>query len=299
MILRPPKFRLLRLGHCFSLQRLRPIAGCLSISLLLALPSQAAESIAAHLDSNGRLVFVNEPAPTSASSSKIAAPKASSSSSSPAQPKAEATSASRRVINSTQAPDSLPAVENLGSAIAQPPALAPAALGSPESAVASATASRSADLNSLIEQAAMRHQVDPELVKAIVKVESNFNPRAVSPAGALGLMQLIPATAMRFGVANPFDPQANLDGGVRYLKYLLGQYEGNVQLSLAAYNAGEDAVARSGGMIPSIRETQDYIRKIAQLYPQQAMSATGLPPAPSIEKFVDSSGVVHFSNTDF
>src|ERR1041384_3753653 len=101
MILRPPKFRLLRLGHCFSLQRLRPIAGCLSISLLLALPSQAAESIAAHLDSHGRLVFVNEPAPTSASSSRTAAPKASSSS--PAQPKAESTSASRRVINSTQA----------------------------------------------------------------------------------------------------------------------------------------------------------------------------------------------------
>src|SRR6185436_18480786 len=119
---------------------------------------------------------------------------------------------------------------------------------------------------------------------------------AVSPAGARGLMQLIPATAMRFGVGNPFDPRANLDGGIRYLKYLLGLFHGDLQLSLAAYNAGEDAVARSGG-IPAYRETQNYVRKIAEIYPLRPMPA-GLPPEPIIVKYLDSDGVVHFSNTE-
>jgi soluble lytic murein transglycosylase-like protein len=252
---------------------------------LLAIPSHAAESIAAYLDANGRMVFVNEGVNSSVNPPKKAAsPKISS-----------AAQSGRRVIASSE-PTGAP--KDASAVPEQPTPVASGEAVQEQDESASQQPARAANLDSLIEQAAARHQIDPELVKAIVRVESNYNPYAVSPAGAQGLMQLIPATAMRFGVANPFDPQANLDGGIRYLKYLLGQYGGNLPLSLAAYNAGEDAVARSGGTIPSIRETQDYIRRIAQLYPQQAMPG-GVPPAPSIVKFVDSTGVVHFSNTDF
>ena len=147
----------------------------------------------------------------------------------------------------------------------------------------------------MIAGTASRHQVDPKLVRAIVRVESNFNPYAISPRGARGLMQLIPATARRFGVSNVFDPGANLDGGVRYLKYLMNLYGGDLKLSLAAYNAGENAVADHNG-IPPYRETQDYLRKISEIYPLTATaeqhSTTG------IDKYVDTNGIVHFSNVD-
>lgn len=151
-------------------------------------------------------------------------------------------------------------------------------------------------LDAIIEEAADQHQIDPDLVRAIIQVESNFNPYAISPRGARGLMQLVPATARRFGVRNAFDPRSNLDGGIRYLKYLMGMFEGDLQLSLAAYNAGEDAVARSRG-VPPFRETRNYLRKITQIYPLRS-APSGSPPIPRIEKFVDSRGIVHFSNTD-
>ncbi|HWP85994.1 MAG TPA: lytic transglycosylase domain-containing protein [Terriglobia bacterium] len=152
-------------------------------------------------------------------------------------------------------------------------------------------------LDALIEQAASRHDIDPDLIRAIVKVESDFNPYAVSRAGARGLMQLVPATARRFGVSNPFDPWANLDGGIRYLKHLLGMYNGDLHLTLAAYNAGENSVARFGG-VPRFRETQNYLRKIAELYPLHNQPA-GFRSAPRILSYRDASGVIHFSNTDF
>ena len=275
---------------------LSPVGVLLAIGLL-SLPAHAAESIAAHLDANGRMVFVNEDPsvlPAASASKKSTASKTSATGRRVIATSEQDKKAEDKIAATSSAEPSTPKETSASQDQAAPEAASATSIQSQgDNAPAAAT-----DLDAMIEQAAAKHQIDPELVKAIVRVESNYNPRAVSPAGALGLMQLIPATAMRFGVANPFDPQANLDGGIRYLKYLLGQYGGNLQLSLAAYNAGEDAVARNGGTIPAYRETQDYIRKIAQLYPQQAMPG-GLPPVPTIVKFMDSTGVVHFSNTDF
>jgi soluble lytic murein transglycosylase-like protein len=156
-----------------------------------------------------------------------------------------------------------------------------------------------AEINRLVEQTADRHEVDPQLVHAIIKAESDYNPNAVSPKGAMGLMQLIPATARRFGVNNPFDPKQNLE--VDYLKYLLNLFGGDLTLSLAAYNAGENSVLRSGG-VPAIAETRNYVRKVQRLY----KSETGVeksqlpqePPKAPIIRYVDAQGVVHYTNVE-
>jgi soluble lytic murein transglycosylase-like protein len=118
-----------------------------------------------------------------------------------------------------------------------------------------------AALHEMAGKIARRHGVDESLVNAVIQVESRYDPFAVSPRGAMGLMQLMPRTAERFEVANAFDPVQNVDGGVRYLKELLARYSGQVRLALAAYNAGEEAVERHGG-IPPYRETVDYVKRV-------------------------------------
>jgi soluble lytic murein transglycosylase-like protein len=159
-----------------------------------------------------------------------------------------------------------------------------------------------ADISQMVEQTANRFKVDPELVHAIIRVESGYDSQAVSSKGAMGLMQLIPATAQRFGVANPFDPKQNIEGGVTYLKHLLDLFGGDLPLSLAAYNAGEHTVQRSGG-IPAIAETQNYVRKITSIYqasdiPIAARTTTTEPPRTPITRSIDEFGVVHFTNVD-
>jgi soluble lytic murein transglycosylase-like protein len=117
----------------------------------------------------------------------------------------------------------------------------------------------------VIDWASRTHGVPPGLVKAVVHVESSFNPKAVSPRGAAGLMQLMPVTARTLGVDDPFNPWQNIDGGTRYLGKLVRRYAGNLELALAAYNAGEEVVARFGG-VPPYRETRYYVQRVLALY---------------------------------
>jgi soluble lytic murein transglycosylase-like protein len=120
--------------------------------------------------------------------------------------------------------------------------------------------------DSIIERAATAASVEPNLLRAVIVVESGFNSRAVSKRGAMGLMQLMPATATRFGVSNPYDPLQNVHAGARYLKFLIDRFGQDVRLALAAYNAGEDAVDRNGGQIPPFSETMAYVPRVLKIY---------------------------------
>jgi soluble lytic murein transglycosylase-like protein len=138
---------------------------------------------------------------------------------------------------------------------------------------------RAAQYQSLIEEHASLNSVSLDLVRALIQAESAFNPRAVSPKGALGLMQLMPATAAEYGVVNAFNPAENVRAGVKYLKRLLDGYEGNVELALAAYNAGPGAVKKYGGKVPPYRETRNYVARIQGSTVPAVAATTGVLPA--------------------
>jgi hypothetical protein len=149
----------------------------------------------------------------------------------------------------------------------------------------------------MVREAADRHHVDPALVRAVIETESNWNPGAVSRKGALGLMQLIPTTAQRFGVNDVFNPKQNVEAGVRYLRTLLERYNGNLDLALAAYNAGEGAVDRAHG-VPAYRETRNYVQRVQDAYfrPGSGRLEGAYTRANTIHRHVDPSGRIIFTN---
>ena len=155
--------------------------------------------------------------------------------------------------------------------------------------------SRASLYQSLIEEHAGLNLVSPDLVRALIQAESAFNPRAVSPKGAMGLMQLMPQTAAEHGVVDPFNPAENIRAGVKYLKQLLDSYEGRVELALAAYNAGPGAVKKYGGKVPPYRETRNYVDRI--------QNTTGVAPPPvrtrvyRTVEIVDGREVVRYTGT--
>jgi soluble lytic murein transglycosylase-like protein len=159
-----------------------------------------------------------------------------------------------------------------------------------------------ATVDGFILESGKRNGVDPVLLYAQMHQESSFKRGAISPKGARGLMQLMPGTAARFGVTNIFDPKQNIEGGARYMRFLLDHFDGDVNLALAGYNAGEGAVLKYGRRIPPYRETQDYVRRISQRYsrmrdgemqrtaldatPAQVATLQTEPPAPTYERKV-------------
>jgi soluble lytic murein transglycosylase-like protein len=159
-------------------------------------------------------------------------------------------------------------------------------------------------IRAIVEEKSRQHGLDPLLVHSVIRAESNYNPYAISPKGAEGLMQLIPSTARQYGVRNAFDPEQNIEGGIRYLKYLQSLFTDD-RLVLAAYNAGEGAVAKYG-WIPPYAETQDYVYKVGRYYglarreqtqrpPPILPAVKSTPPPPVLQEFVDGEGRIHIT----
>jgi soluble lytic murein transglycosylase-like protein len=170
-----------------------------------------------------------------------------------------------------------------------PPVSVPAVVTRP--ALSTTRLTTQAPVLSLIHRLAQQYSIDPRLVQAIITVESNFDPHAVSRAGAQGLMQLMPDTAARYRVEDPFDPQANIEGGIRYLRDLLRLFPGDLRHVLAAYNAGEGTVQQYGG-IPPYPETQRYVERVLTLYSVAAPSSQG-----KIYRYRTASGSILLTDT--
>jgi soluble lytic murein transglycosylase-like protein len=243
--------------------------------IFLLVPSSRAQ-IASYTDASGKRVYVNEDSPKPRSGSTINA------------------AATGRSPAASSSPDAVKdAVKSDGAKVDAPKAdAARTATANP------AAASPDDRMERIVQDAASRHQVDPALVRAVINTESGWNPGAVSRKGAMGLMQLIPGTAQRFGVGDPYDPAQNVEGGTTYLRTLLDRYNGDLTKTLAAYNAGEGAVDRSGG-VPWYPETRNYVRKVTDAYfrPDSGHALKPWSPAPPpVRKETDSSGRIVFTN---
>lgn len=194
------------------------------------------------------------------------------------------------------------------SVVVQPKAVVARVVSSGQDLPTAPAAAPDANLDVIIDTAAKRYEVDPLLIHSVIQVESNYNPLAVSPKGAQGIMQLIPSTARRFGVRNVFDPRENIEGGVKYLKYLNELFPNDLRLAIAAYNAGEGAVVKYNNNIPPYRETEKYVYRVGTRYgkarrsaiaskkatePQAAPAETAAATVEKylpVEYFVDSEG---------
>src|SRR5271169_5189400 len=229
---------------------------------LFALSTPLRAQIATQLDEHGKLVFVNGDSPNSRRGSTMSSTQGGSAVGSPTS----GASHSRSRLTTESAAEVLGADDGR--------------------------------LDRIVRDSAARHLVDPALVKAVISTESGWNSQAVSRKGAVGLMQLVPGTAQRFGVGNPFDPAQNVEGGTSYLKSLLDRYDNDLPKTLAAYNAGEGAVDRSGG-VPRYPETQRYVQKVTDAYfrPDSGRSSSlWAPPRKPVRKVVDANGRVVFTN---
>jgi soluble lytic murein transglycosylase-like protein len=171
---------------------------------------------------------------------------------------------------------------------------ATAALAAAPSAVAAHVVGT--DLRELVRDISSERGLDPRLVDALVRVESDYDPRALSDKGAQGLMQLMPATASRLEVDDPFDPEQNVRAGVRELDRLIDRYSGNLQLALAAYNAGEGAVEKYRG-VPPFRETRDYVARILSLYTGRPFRVSGGRLISPVKMTRDADGRTVITNT--
>jgi soluble lytic murein transglycosylase-like protein len=149
---------------------------------------------------------------------------------------------------------------------------------------------------SIVQAHATRQGLRPDLVRAVIQVESGFNADARSPKGAMGLMQLMPGTARDLGVVNAYDPEDNIRGGTQYLRQLMNRYDGNEELALAAYNAGPQAVDRYGRQIPPYRETKDYVRKVGQVTDVAANQTRPSLLIYKITEVIDGVPTVRYSN---
>jgi hypothetical protein len=282
-----------RLQLAFMLTATTAIATslCFATPLVWAENDRASEQITT-TDEHGRKIYVNEPVPVQKHAAQTAQPKRSS------------------LVYWSSKDSRWKQVPSAGTASMQAARSAAAEVSqyfgreSVQSANAKIVAANARghqasqdEIDASIVMAAARHNVDPNLVRAVVKVESNFNANAVSSKGAMGLMQLMPSTARSLKVNNPFDPEQNVDAGVRHLKQLLENYGGDVKLTLAAYNAGSGAVARSAG-VPHFAETQNYVRRITNLYYGGFdLTPSGVSRDP-VRVQRDARGVLYISNTD-
>jgi soluble lytic murein transglycosylase-like protein len=269
------------------------MASLTAISFLSTVPARAESGarvggITPTTDDSGRKIYVNEDSPSSSSAAS----------------KAEASAPSRsRLVYWSSTEHRFKPVPTSGAAMRAARSAASEVNmyldGRAQNQQILNRAFTQADIDAAIDAAAARHNVDPSLVRSVIKVESNFNPNAVSRKGAMGLMQLMPSTARSLNVSNPFDPQQNVDAGVRHLRSLLDSYGGNIPLSLAAYNAGAGAVARSAG-VPHFRETQNYVRRITNLYNggEPGSNVFGSPVHDPVRVQRDARGVLYISNTE-
>jgi soluble lytic murein transglycosylase-like protein len=273
--------------------QLVPMAAVIATFLSLA-PQVRAEAgsdsavITSTTDNDGRKIYVNESLPAAAKRSQTPARQSS-------LVFWSATERRWKPVPSANVRAARSAAEEVNHLLASTDGLSPALRP------VRGRAFSQQEIDAAIDQAAARHNVDPSLVRAVIKVESNFNPNAVSRKGAMGLMQLMPQTARRLNVSNPFDPEQNVDAGVRQLKHLMENYGGDVKLTLAAYNAGPGAVARSAG-VPHYAETRQYVKRITQLYYGGTDSTEGRILGGTFHEPIqverDSRGVLHISNTE-
>jgi soluble lytic murein transglycosylase-like protein len=270
------------------------LAGCMTLSL------SAADGIAT-VQENGRTVFVNDDGPQLSRPAGQATQR--STSSAPRYKYWSSVEHCWKYVRAT--PAALSAARSAAADVATYVSAQPAGSGISASvnpgyrSLARGRQVSPEEVDKAIAEAASKHNVDPNLVRAVVKVESNFNSQAISRTGAMGLMQLMPATARTLNVSNPFDPKQNIDAGVRHLKGLLDSYNGDVRLSLAAYNAGQGAVARNNG-IPPYAETQNYVKRITELYWNGVAPGTRLftSSAAPIHIFRNQNGVLRITNTE-